>query len=195
MPAPPAFDTAVRSWVVAHQVPALVTFFMWVSRVGATRTMYSVAIAGAAYLWHRRQRQGAVGVSLATVAAIVLFEGVKRLVGRQRPPGLGYVFEGNTYSFPSAHSTASAAVCGGLAYVYWREGIIGRPMALALAVGIPVLVGISRVYLDVHWATDVLGGWFGGCLVAALCLSCYDRNRRRLANDAACTSPFHPSLT
>ena len=183
----PAFDITVREWVVAHQAPALVTFFMWVSRIGATRDMYGLALAGAACLWYRGQRRGAVGVILATVGAIALFEGLKRLVGRARPPGLGYVFEGNTYSFPSAHSTASAAVCCALAYVFWREGIVTRTVALWVAIGIPVLIGMSRVYLDMHWATDVLGGWTTGFLVAVLFLVPYHRSRRRFMSNAEST--------
>lgn len=189
----PAFDIAVREWVVAHQAPALVTFFIWVSRIGATRNMYGLALAGAAYLWYRGQRPGAVGVILATVGAIALFEGLKRLIGRARPPGLGYVFEGNTYSFPSAHSTASAAVCCALAYVFWREGIINRTVALWVGIGTPVLVGMSRVYLDMHWATDVLGGWTAGLLVAALFLVPYHRSRRRFTSNGESTSRTSPS--
>lgn len=182
----PHLDSAIRGWVVAHQAPGAVAFFIWVSRAGAPRTMYILAAAGAAYLWHRHWPRSAAGVILATVGAKALFEGVKRLAGRQRPPGLGSVFEGNTYSFPSAHSTASAAVCCALAFAYWRAGIVRGPVAGAVAIGIPLLIGMSRVYLDAHWSTDVLGGWGGGVLIAAFCLPLYDRyDRNRRPNTAA----------
>jgi membrane-associated phospholipid phosphatase len=180
----PHFDSAIRGWIVTHQAPAAVAFFVWVSRAGAPRTMYILAAAGAVYLWYRRWRRSAAGVILATVGAKAFFEGVKRLVGRQRPPGLGSVFEGNTYSFPSAHSTASAAVCCALAFAYWRAGIVRGAVAAALAIGIPLLIGMSRVYLDAHWATDVFGGWCGGVLIAAFCLPLYDRYRRNGRPDA-----------
>lgn len=190
----PHFDSAIRGWVVAHQAPAVVAFFIWVSRVGEPRTMYILAAAGAAYLWYRHQRRSAVGVILATIGAKALFEGVKRLVGRHRPPGLGSVFEGNTYSFPSAHSTASAAVCCALAFAYWRAGIVRGTVAAAAAIGIPVLIGMSRVYLDAHWATDVLGGWCGGLVIAALCLPLYARNPRRGMTNAGSTT-IHSSAS
>ena len=61
----------------------------------------------------------------------------------------------------------------------WRERLIGGRTALALAIGGPLLVGISRIYLNVHWATDVLGGWSAGLLIAVLSAALYDRYRRR----------------
>lgn len=57
----------------------------------------------------------------------------------------------------------------------WRA----RRTALALAIGGPLLVGVSRIYLNVHWATDVLGGWSAGLLIAVLSAALYERYRRR----------------
>lgn len=78
-----------------------------------------------------------------------------------------------------AVSTTSAAVCCTLAYVCWREGVVGAPAAFVLAIGPPLLIGASRVYLNVHWATDVLAGWTAGLFIAALAALVYDRVRRQ----------------
>lgn len=174
-----AFDGAIQSWVASHQAPRVFTFFRWVTTIGATRTMYGLSFVAALYLWSGDKRPIAASVLIAPALAVGVYETVKRLYGRARPPGFSRMADG-TYSFPSAHATAAAAVCCTLAYVLWREGIVGRAAALLLAVVIPLLVGVSRVYLDAHWATDVLGGWSAGLFIAALSAGLYNRTRRRL---------------
>jgi undecaprenyl-diphosphatase len=171
-------DATIRSWVGAHQTPGLSAFFLWVTNAGATRTMYILAVAASVYLWYRDNRYVAGSVLIAPALAIGVDTAVKRLYGRARPPGFGRVAD-DSLSFPSAHATAAAAVCCTLAYVFWREGLLGRAGALLLAVVVPLLVGISRVYLDRHWATDVLGGWSAGLFIAALSAGLYNRMRRR----------------
>jgi undecaprenyl-diphosphatase len=180
-----AFDAAVRHWVLAHQIAPLVTFFLIVTRLGGIGPMTGLAVLGAANLWVRGRRRVAAGVLVAPVVAIALFNVIKVLYARPRPVGLGGIVP-SSYSFPSGHATASAAVCCTLAYVYWREGLIGRSTAVAFAIAVPLLIGASRVYLNVHWATDVIGGWCAGLLIAVLCTLLYDRNRRR---QGAFTSP------
>jgi undecaprenyl-diphosphatase len=84
-------------------------------------------------------------------------------------------------SFPSAHSAASAAVCCAVAWVLWQERMISGALAIALATIIPLLVGVSRLYLDVHWTTDVLAGWGYGLCVAALSVALSRATRRARA--------------
>jgi undecaprenyl-diphosphatase len=85
----------------------------------------------------------------------------------------------STYSFPSGHSTTAAAVVVTVVYVLWRERLLARDLALGIGILVPLLIGVSRVYLDVHWATDVLGGWAVGIFIFGLCASAYERERRR----------------
>ena len=174
------FDGAVQTWVLAHEYPALDTFFLWVTRLCSPGPLSALAIAGAAFLWYRGDRRDAAGVLLAPTVAVTLFVLVKQIYARPRPDGLGGAVP-SSYSFPSGHATASAAICCTLAYVYWREGFVSGRVALLFAIILPLVVGSSRVYLNVHWATDVLGGWSAGLLIAALSAFLYDRNNRRRA--------------
>ena len=84
-----------------------------------------------------------------------------------------------TFSFPSGHATTSAAVFGTLGWVLAREGKLPRWLAVTLAVLCPLLIGFSRIYLDVHGATDVLAGWAAGAAIAALSAGVYEWGRRR----------------
>jgi undecaprenyl-diphosphatase len=182
-----SFDGAIQSWVAAHQSPILIALFIWVTRLGAVAPMCALALLGAAYLWYRGKRRVAASVLVAPVVAVVLFLAVKHIYARPRPAGLGAIVP-SSYSFPSGHATASTAICCTLAYVYWREGFVSKRSALLFAIIVPLLVGLSRVYLSVHWATDVLGGWSAGLLIAALSAFLYDRNRRRRARAASSQS-------
>jgi membrane-associated phospholipid phosphatase len=189
-----SFDGVIQAWMLAHQHPSADRVFLWLTIVGGITGMCALALAGAAYLFYRGQRRVAGRVLIAPVVAITAFSVIKRVYARPRPLGLGGRVD-SSYSFPSGHSTASAAVCCTLAYVLWREGFIGRSTALLLAVCVPLLVGLSRLYLNVHWATDVLGGWCAGLLVAVLSVALYDRHRRRAVETDAMARTTTPTLT
>jgi undecaprenyl-diphosphatase len=129
--------------------------------------MRILALLAALDLWRRGQRRlGACLVAVA-VAAYVLFIELKKLHARSRPPALEGIIS-DDFSFPSGHATMSAAVCCTVAWMYWRAGLLRRGPALALAILTPLLVGLSRVCLDVHWMTDVLAGWSIGLLLAVV---------------------------
>jgi undecaprenyl-diphosphatase len=171
-----ALDLGVRAWVHTHQSPALSTFFQTVSTYGSVTPLAFVAIAGALYLVYRRRYLVALPVLVAPALGVVAYLTLKNMFARARPSALAYAVEG-TYSFPSAHATSSSAICCTLAYVFWREHLANDTIALLFGVGVPLIVGFSRLYLDVHWTTDVLGGWSAGVLVAALSAALYNSIR------------------
>jgi undecaprenyl-diphosphatase len=138
----------------------------------------AAAILGAGWFWRRRHLPIAAAVVMAPAVASGLFVALKRRFRRPRPAGAAGTRH-VTHSFPSGHATTAAAVFGTLGHVLAREEMMPRPAALALAVAPPLVIGSSRVYLDVHWATDVLAGWSLGALVAAASGTVYERVRRR----------------
>jgi undecaprenyl-diphosphatase len=186
--APTSFDAAIQSWMLAHQAPLAEQIFRWITTLGGITGMRVLAVVGAAYLLYRGRRGVAAGVLAAPVLADILFHVLKPLYARPRPLGLGGLVD-SSYSFPSGHATMSAGVCCTLAYVLWRERLMRRQFALTLAVLVPLLVGVSRVYLNVHWATDVLGGWCAGLFLAVLFAVPYNRYRRRHAVDREAPEP------
>jgi len=172
------FDEPIRDFVLAHQSRSARGAFRVVTEAGAPRALVPAAGLVAAWFWRRRNLPIAAAVVMAPAVASGLFVAIKRVYARARPTG-GAPKREQTYSFPSGHATTSAAVFGALAHVLWREEMLPRPAALTVATVPPLLIGTSRVYLDVHWATDVLGGWSVGALVAALSGAVYERVRRK----------------
>lgn len=165
-------DLAVRTWALAHRAPVLDVLFRGATWAGSTLRLVPAVALVAWWLWRRRGRGAAAFVILAPAAASLLVVGLKLLFHRARPEGaLGL---GLGYSFPSGHSTASAAVACTVAYVLVRERLAPR-IALVIAGAFALVVGLSRVYLDVHWATDVVGGWTVGAGIAMLSAALYER--------------------
>ena len=170
------FDEPIRDWFLTHQGVAGDRVFLLASRVGGPSVVIPFSVAVGLWLRERRGLPIAGTVMIAPATALVLFLSIKRLYRRKRPPG-GLVRGEGTYSFPSGHSAASAAVFGTLAYVLWREEMLSGVAACALSIAPPLLIGTSRVYLDVHYATDVLGGWSVGGGVAVMSAIVYERVR------------------
>lgn len=107
----------------------------------------------------------------AALGGTALSQGLKHLFGRERPPMFMHAVEAMNPSFPSGHATLSAVIyltLGALIARFSSERRV-KTYVLACAVLLTALVGCSRVYLGVHWPTDVLAGWCLGAAWAALC--------------------------
>lgn len=134
---------------------------------GFTVLTLVTVVAAAAFLLHRKVRHALVLVVTVLVAQAGS-EGLKGLYGRPRPdlvPHGVYVYSG---SFPSGHSMLSAAVYLTLAALIAslepRRG--AKVLVFATAVLVMLAVGVSRIYLGVHWPSDVLAGWCAGAVLA-----------------------------
>jgi len=172
-----AFDNSVRTWVISHQNPVVYKLAYVITWIGSPAVMVLLAVAAGVWFYGRRGRSKA-GVVIAAPAIGGLLSGViKVLFGRVRPAG-GAILNEKSFSFPSGHAATSAAVVVTLCYVMAREGMISWTTAIAVGGGIPLIVGLSRIYLDVHWTTDVIGGWAVGLFVAALSAALYEYLRR-----------------
>src|SRR5687768_1817980 len=77
-------------------------------------------------------------------------------------------------SFPSGHALRAATVTLVTAYVLVRENVGTSKVALPVAVAIPALTALHALYLDRHWATDIIGGWLGAVAIAGVCAYGYE---------------------
>ncbi len=131
-------------------------------------TLVTVAVAGFVALG--KEPRPAWVILGAVVSGVAFSQTVKALVARPRPTVVPHLAEAVSASFPSGHSMLSAVVyltLGALAAGQIRRRG-QRLWVLATALGVTFLVGVSRVYLGVHYPTDVLAGWTAGLAWAAL---------------------------
>jgi undecaprenyl-diphosphatase len=152
------WDEPVQRFVEANRTSFLDTFFRSVSRLGSTVTVLALGGSLVLLTWHRC-RAVAIAILVATLSRPLLEFTIKEVVGRDRPD-FDRMVAGTGYSFPSGHVLATIALFGLLPLVV---GLFSRSRALwwatvAFSFTVIVLVAASRVYLGVHWFSDVTAG-------------------------------------
>ncbi len=163
-------DQAVLDWMVDHRTDAWTAVMEAVTTLGNTATLTIIALVVTAVLaWLRRWRL-ALLVGPGSLIAAGMMVGLKELVERPRPPIPDRLQELSTYSFPSGHAMSSTVVYGLIAVAGYRcSGWVRAHLwVLSIAPLLAIAIGITRIYLGVHWMTDVLAGWaFGAIYVVA----------------------------
>jgi undecaprenyl-diphosphatase len=159
-------DTTVSLWVQGIDLPFFTQLMKAVSFVGrAVPVSITVAVLAAGLLLFRRIRESLFIVILPAIAGLVN-ELTKALVDRIRPCG---TTDMGINSFPSGHTTYAMVICGCIFFLAPR--VLKWPVAVrviqSLSVLFVALMAISRVFLEAHWPSDVLGGLFLGGLILA----------------------------
>lgn len=134
-------------------------------------TLITAVVIG--FLLMARKPKAALAVALAIGSGLVISSLLKAGFDRPRPDLVPHLSRVYTSSFPSGHSmmTATVTLTLGtmLAQILGRKRL--RAYVLAVCILITILVGVSRIYLGVHWPTDVLAGWLVGAAWAVICAS------------------------
>jgi undecaprenyl-diphosphatase len=160
------FDAAVTSAVTGLGIPTDV--WLAFTALGGPVLMPLGVIVVVALLWKRQFRLALI-VAVALIGAALFTDLFKDLVSRPRPPG-DALATANGYSFPSGHTLNSTITYGLIALVLWRSGLqpLVRRVGIAVLVTLPILVGLSRIALGVHYPSDVLAGWLAGIAIVAV---------------------------
>ncbi|WP_330302793.1 MULTISPECIES: phosphatase PAP2 family protein [unclassified Streptomyces] len=141
-------------------------------------TLRAVCAAAVIWLlWIHSAWWLALWVVATCVLGTLVQQGLKSAVGRERPVWPDPVDSAHYAAFPSGHALTATVVCGLLLWLLRLHGAghALRRTASALAVVSVVGVGLTRVWLGVHWPSDVLGGWLIGALIVALAVASYER--------------------
>ncbi|MEU8932423.1 phosphatase PAP2 family protein [Streptomyces sp. NPDC048409] len=171
-------DTAHR-WAVADQgttqVLRILTDWVW-----DPLTMRLLCAGVAVWLvWRHSAWRTALWLAVTCALGTIAQQTLKAAVGRPRPEWHDPVASADYAAFPSGHTMTATVVCGLLLWLLHRCGT-GRALrrTALIAAGLSVAgVGLTRVWLGVHWPSDVLGGWLLGSLVVALAVLAYEWER------------------
>ncbi len=140
------------------------------TRMGDTGTV--VAFCGALFLVPRYRATIALPIAVAVIVSTILNITLKNLFDRERPDRM-WLFQETSYSFPSGHAMVNTSLYAMLLLLGLQAAGQGwlKVALLVVCLLLPLAIGCSRIYLGVHYAADVLGGWLIGFAIAVLVFS------------------------
>lgn len=186
-----AFDQAVLTWMQPAAGDPRGPWWLKeaaadLTSLGGISVLALFAVIAVAFLLIQRKRLSALLLVLGLAGGVALSEGLKELFGRQRPPSDFQAVDTLNASFPSGHAllatvfylTLGVMLTRAFPRAHLKAFVLGASILIAL------LIGLTRVYLGAHWASDVFAGWCAGAAWAmALWLVAYAIGRRQAVRD------------
>ena len=176
------FDDAVRYRVYSIRNEKLTMFWKFITHSGDSEIVIMLGIV--LLLVKSLRNKYGVKFAIAALSSTAIYQGMKYIFQRPRPDIALRLIEESEYSFPSGHSMNCLVSYGILAYLLLRY-CENRKLAKLLSIGlglIIILIGLSRVYVGVHFPTDVIGGWSLGIAVLVAMIYAFEKFDGRCKN-------------
>ena len=174
------FDDAVRQFVHAHSSTELTTIMRFLSLIGSPLVVTMTAIAACIALWLVGHPRRAILIAVTAAGGSLLMWVTKLAFHRHRPEPFFDVHLPDSYSFPSGHAMLSFCLCLTAAALFSvrQRSRLARVAIWAFWVGLSGAIGYSRIYLGVHYPSDVLAGYLGALVWSLAVGSAYQRWRK-----------------
>ena len=174
------FDTTLL--LRLHQLanPGLDRLMLSITRLGDPDVVVGVVSTSFGWLLWKRQRLVAGAFVIACMGTLVLNQGMKLAFARPRPILWPRLIQETSYGFPSGHALGSLVLYGFMAYVLACRYPQQSRSIYSITVGLIASIGLSRLYLGVHYPTDVFAGYAVGFLWLMVCISLLKWTRNKL---------------
>jgi|SRR3989339_1368412 len=160
------FDRQINAWFFGLRNTVTEKVFFGFTTLGEAAFVIILALIISAFLWRWRKNWQIAAMWVAIIGSEATTYILKLFFDRARPAG-ALVLESSS-SFPSGHATIAIAFYGFLAYLLLREIKKYRPLTLVVSIIIILAIGFSRLYLGVHYLSDVLAGYLVGAVWLAI---------------------------
>jgi undecaprenyl-diphosphatase len=174
-----SFDKTILLWIHQFSNPVLDTVMLNITRLADPHTTVLIAAIALSILWVRRYYQEAKIFLLNGLGGTILSYGLKLVFSKSRPQLWNSPISETSYSYPSGHALGSMVLYGFLAYLLATFSPKYAKVYYCIAAILITLVGLSRLYLGVHWPTDIIAGYGVGFLWITVCITLLKLQQRK----------------
>lgn len=168
----PQYDQAITDYIISFRNPALTKYFVFITNVGDLYGyLIVVGISGVLSYFVFKKWRGVVQTVLVLLLASLSNMMLKRFIDRARP-GIEHLVSVETLSYPSGHAMSAMAFYGFVIYLFFRFKInkFLKTVIIIFLAFIILSIGISRIYLGVHYPSDIAGGYIAGFIWVVFCI-------------------------
>ncbi|MEG3938067.1 phosphatase PAP2 family protein [Microcoleus sp. S36b_A3] len=165
-----AFDTSILLYLRSLHTPLRDRLMLGLTFLGEPNVLLMLSVSLGIILWVRKHRSEATTIAVTGVGGLGLNLLLKQLFARDRPLLWERTVDVKFYSFPSGHAMISMIIYGLLGYLLGSRFPKQRWLIYSLTVVLIAAIGLSRLYLGVHWPTDVIAGYIAGFIWLLACI-------------------------
>lgn len=155
-----SFDKRINIFLSLHSTPYMIQIMRGFTFLGSFYFLLPAYFILIGYFLFNKKTAYAISISIISFSSTLVMFGLKQLFHRQRPP-LPLIKDIAGYSFPSGHALSSFIFCSILCYMIWKGSLlpIWKWIFILLLLLVAVTIGVSRIVLNVHYATDVIASF------------------------------------
>jgi undecaprenyl-diphosphatase len=164
-----ASDDSIISFIQGFESPGLTAIMKGFTFIGSTPSVAVISLFSLFFLYKVLKHRTELILFIAIIVGSPILNELLKLLFHRARPDFHRLIKINGYSFPSGHAMSAFAVYGVLSFLLWRHIPTrwGRTLLIVTSIIMILTIGISRIYLGVHYPSDVIGGYFAsGCWLA-----------------------------
>lgn len=176
-----AFDSTIISFVQGLETPSLTAIMKLFTFIGSADSILVIALIVMFFLYIVLHHRSELVFFIIVIIGAGYLNGILKSFFHRARPDLHRLIEIGGYSFPSGHAMSAMAVYGALAFLLWRHisTRFGRSLLIIFSTIMIFMIGISRVYLGVHYPSDIIGGYFASGFWLATAIWFYQKYKEK----------------
>jgi membrane-associated phospholipid phosphatase len=165
-----SFDKSWLLWIHQFATPALDRIFLFITALGDPTIVISIFVSTIAWLGMKRRYSDGIRFFIVCGGALLINSVMKLFFAKPRPELWPRLITEHSFSFPSGHAVGSIVLYGFVGYLLAKEFQSYKVIIYAIAMTVVMAIGLSRLYLGVHYPTDIIAGYGVGFLWLITCL-------------------------